>query len=182
MGYLTSADGDGGGEGGGGGGGARGGGSFLNGGATPGIVESDEDGDDEDGDPRWRASVILHELDRMESSSSGAVGAGGGGGAGGGIDAAAPPCHSVPWLDALTRARCLDVLRERECDDGRARPVGGGGGGGPPPPPPPRARRPPVAMRRTSSSNCRRLRCPCCTRNRCTRWRRRRTFAGRPGP
>ena len=102
----------------------RGGGSFLDGCATPGIVESNDDYEDDD--PKWRASVILHELDWLELLSLGAVGAkGGGGGVGvGGVNTAPPlssssssssfsprsSLSSVPWLEALTRVRCLDVL------------------------------------------------------------------------
>jgi hypothetical protein len=64
-------------------------GSFLDGGANPGIVESDDGYEDDD--LKWRESVILHELDRQESSSSGAVGGGGGVE---GVDAAPPSSSS----------------------------------------------------------------------------------------
>ena len=74
--------------------------------------------------------MILRELDWLELSSLGAVGAKGGCGSVGvgGVNTAPPSSSSssssspqslsssVPWLEALTCARCLDVLREWECD------------------------------------------------------------------
>ncbi len=72
--------------------------SFLHGGATPGIIVDDNarygnrrgggwgEGEDENDNPKWKASLILHELDRFKSSStsrivpSSSAAAGGGGG------------------------------------------------------------------------------------------------------
>jgi hypothetical protein len=72
--------------------------SFLHSGATPCIIFDDNarygnqrgggwgEGEDENDDPKWKASLILHELDRFESSSSSGIvpssssAAGGGGG------------------------------------------------------------------------------------------------------
>ena len=101
--------------------------TFLEGGATPGISDSGHtkyshsvwfDGrklDDEDiDDPKWKASLILHGLNRLESSgpSSGANAPGTRS-----TIPASQQTRPVPWLDALTRERCLDVLNEQEGDD-----------------------------------------------------------------
>jgi hypothetical protein len=94
--------------------------TFLEGGATSGIFNSDHntrhshsgwfDGrklQDED-DPKWKASLILHELNRakndVESTHSSSL--------------QTTTAHEIPWLDALTRERCLEVLYERDEADG----------------------------------------------------------------
>ncbi|KAL9184641.1 hypothetical protein ACHAXT_012611 [Thalassiosira profunda] len=106
--------------------------TFLEGGATPGIADVKHslhshaawfdgkklEGEKED-DPKWKASLILHELDRLESSgpltgagtprSSSSIGAG--------LPQQAQNARSASWLDALTRERCLDILHEQDGDD-----------------------------------------------------------------
>ncbi len=110
--------------------------TFLEGGATPGVSVSDgcdkrshphgewmahgklspEDGED----PKWKASLILHELNRLESATqSSSTNARSNIEIPGAFPSSAsgttPP--SVPWLDALTRERCLDILRDNENAD-----------------------------------------------------------------
>ncbi len=94
--------------------------TFLEGGATPGISNSDHntrsshsgwfDGrklQDED-DPKWKASLILHELNlaknNVESTHTSSL--------------QTTTSHEIPWLDALTRERCSEVLHERDEADG----------------------------------------------------------------
>mmetsp|Transcript_10831 Transcript_10831/g.19667 ORF Transcript_10831/g.19667 Transcript_10831/m.19667 type:complete len:881 (+) Transcript_10831:3-2645(+) len=112
--------------------------TFLEGGATPGIISNNgnsshhshfgwfdgrklEDEDNEE-DPKWKASLILHELNRLESSgpssSASAPGA-----TPNNTGTTLPTTQqttnprSVPWLDALTRERCLDTLNEQQDDE-----------------------------------------------------------------
>eukprot|EP00956_Cyclotella_meneghiniana_P001471 scaffold1630_cov107-Cyclotella_meneghiniana.AAC.1 len=124
--------------------------SFLTGGATPGIsIDAEEDkpfhpfcriderklnNNDDDDDPKWKASLILHELNRNSTSAITAAasnvsmfestGAGGGsnnnnlpttttttkGGGGGRITT------KSGWLDDLTRQRCMDILNQPDDD------------------------------------------------------------------
>jgi len=102
--------------------------TFLHGGATPGITNHNPtssrqlhtswfDGkklnyENED-DPKWKASLILHELNRVQSSSSAANNTSG---------TTTPtssnnPQRQASWLDNLTRERCLDILHEEEGSD-----------------------------------------------------------------
>jgi hypothetical protein len=57
--------------------------------ATPGIEEEEK----EDSDPKWKASLMLHALERSEKN---------------------PQAHddvpSVPWLDKFTKQRCHQIL------------------------------------------------------------------------
>lgn len=104
--------------------------TFLKGGATPGIVNSIDNNtfssewlderklDKDQEDPKWKASLILHELDRLETStpSSNADGTSLG------VGTANSSQHnttssSVPWLDALTRERCMDILSGEDDDE-----------------------------------------------------------------
>jgi len=106
--------------------------TFLEGGATPGILGSShqqhtrngyswfdgtklENGEGED-DPKWKASLILHQLDGHVNGTSTAMPITG---------KSLPPLqhpannqNPVSWLDDLTRERCLDVLHEPEDDGG----------------------------------------------------------------
>ena len=97
--------------------------TFLKGGATPGISSNIRDSkagwfdgrklQDRD-DPKWKASLILHELNHSHASSSTPNNAG----------TSHPSSlqtnmsQEIPWLDALTRERCLEVLHERDEADG----------------------------------------------------------------
>ena len=103
--------------------------TFLDGGATPGLSGSDKrnnhhshpgwfDGrklnSAEEEDPKWKASLILHKLSRLESSAPNNAGA-----TASSVGAALPTStnsRSASWLDALTKERCLDILRERDDD------------------------------------------------------------------
>ena len=80
--------------------------TFLEGGSTSGITKLETHQDD----PKWKASLILNELNRFETltSSSGTTGAKMGGV--GAENFHQSTTSSVPWLDALTRERCLDIL------------------------------------------------------------------------
>lgn len=110
--------------------------TFLGGGATPGIITSsrrgdnknmyhskwlDErklDNDDQDDDPKWKASLILHELDRMETSTSSGNGTSGTNLTGGTTVAQSSSLtSSVPWLDALTKERCLDIINGEDDEE-----------------------------------------------------------------
>jgi len=106
--------------------------TFLHGGATPGITNHSNstsssrqqlhtswlDGkklnyENED-DPKWKASLILHELNRVQSSGSAASNTSG--------TSTTPtssnnPQRQASWLDNLTRERCLDILNEEEGSD-----------------------------------------------------------------
>jgi hypothetical protein len=95
--------------------------SFLNGGATPGIIDTDDNNNNEMvDDPKWKASLILHELDhQLESSLSGSVVGDHSSGSGvGGNSSNKSNRRSISWLDAMTRARCLDILHESEDENG----------------------------------------------------------------
>ncbi|KAL7498266.1 hypothetical protein ACHAWT_009221 [Skeletonema menzelii] len=102
--------------------------TFLEGGATPGIVRSQDNNstsskwlderklDKDQDDPKWKASLILHELDRLETSTSSSNA----GGANLGVGTAKSQyttTSSVPWLDALTRERCMDILNGDDDDE-----------------------------------------------------------------
>lgn len=94
--------------------------TFLEGGATPGISKrartqyfpsswSDHEAEE---DPKWKASLILHELNC--ANAPGAVSSVGSTS----TSSQQPNNHQdLPWLDALTRERCLDVLYEQEGDE-----------------------------------------------------------------
>jgi hypothetical protein len=89
--------------------------TFLEGGATPGILKSQDNNnknntyhskwlderklDKNQEDPKWKASLILHDLDRLETSTS-SNNAVAGTNLGIGKQSTA---SSVPWLDALTK-------------------------------------------------------------------------------
>lgn len=101
--------------------------SFLTGGVTPGIdpeermyhpfCRIDERKWSED-DPKWKASLILHELNR-ESGSSTSVsdGAATAGSSGNNLPATQGVRDTSIWLDDLTRQRCVDVLNQPVSDD-----------------------------------------------------------------
>jgi len=106
--------------------------TFLEGGATPGITNNNETSQTHshntswiDGrkldyekkeDPKWKASLILHELNRLESSSPNSGNSNNAPGATRPTQQPSNP-RSVPWLDALTRDRCLDILKEEQGND-----------------------------------------------------------------
>ena len=96
--------------------------SFLNGGATPGIIDTDDNNNNNNemvDDPKWKASLILHELDhQLESSLSGSVVGDHSGSGVGGNSSNKSNRRSISWLDAMTRARCLDILHESEDENG----------------------------------------------------------------
>lgn len=110
--------------------------TFLEGGATPGVpipkecdmrshphaewMDHGKLSTEEEGDPKWKASLILHELDRLESTTQSSSANASSNHEGPGALPSSPPWttpQSVPWLDALTRERCLDVLRDNDTDD-----------------------------------------------------------------
>lgn len=102
--------------------------TFLKGGATPGIVNSKDNNaissewlderklDKDQEDPKWKASLILHELDRLETSTSSSNAAGTSLGVGT-VNSQHSTTSSVPWLDALTRERCMDILNGEDDDE-----------------------------------------------------------------
>ena len=99
--------------------------SFLHGGATPGISNNQQstqysysdrwfdgkklDCEDED-DPKWKASLILHELNRLESTP-------GTPGTNHHTLQQASSQRQTSWLNALTRERCVGILNEQEDSD-----------------------------------------------------------------
>jgi len=110
--------------------------TFLEGGATPGVpipnecdmrshphtewMDHGKLSTEEGEDPKWKASLILHELDCLESTTqSSNTSASSNHEIPGALPSSAPwtTPQSVPWLDALTRERCLDVLRDNDTDD-----------------------------------------------------------------
>jgi hypothetical protein len=98
--------------------------TFSEGGATPGIFYGDRNTRHShsgwfDGrkfpdveDPKWKASLILHELNRTNAPGSSSNYA----------EATRPSSsqatssQEISWLDALTRERCLEVLHEQDDD------------------------------------------------------------------
>jgi hypothetical protein len=113
--------------------------SFLYGGATPGIIHTDDNNNNNEmvDDPKWKASLILHDLDYQYESSGSVVGEHGVGGNSGNSSSSSSSNktnrRSISWLDAMTRARCLDILHESEdendeYDNITADSAGGGGG------------------------------------------------------
>ena len=106
--------------------------TFLEGGATPGVSNEQSRFRDchsswlderklnnEEDDPKWKASLILHELGLLESQTATANATAGDASSKGGSSSDLPrqggqSTSSVPWLDALTRKRCLDVLNEKD--------------------------------------------------------------------
>ena len=112
--------------------------TFLEGGATPGIRKSKGNNNnnnntyhskwlderkldkDQGDDPKWKASLILHELGRLETSTSSSNNAAGGNlgiGTANSSQQSATTTSSVPWLDALTKERCLDILNGEDDDE-----------------------------------------------------------------
>jgi len=106
--------------------------TFLEGGATPGIVKSQDNYnnnnssskwlderklDKDQDDPKWKASLILHELDRLETSTSSSNATGTNLGVGTANSQQSTNSSSVPWLDALTKERCLDILNGEDDDE-----------------------------------------------------------------
>ena len=99
--------------------------SFLTGGATPGIDQKEElfhpfcridERKFSEDDPKWKASLIVHGLNRDVASTIVPDATAGSSGANlptaqGGKDT------SMSWLDDLTRQRCMDVLNEPDFDD-----------------------------------------------------------------
>ncbi|KAL7504035.1 hypothetical protein ACHAXN_001754 [Cyclotella atomus] len=101
--------------------------SFLTGGFTPGIdpeempchpfCRIDERKLSED-DPKWKASLILHELNRdSASTTSVSDGAATAGSSGNNSPTTQGGRDTSIWLDDLTRQRCMDVLNEQDLDD-----------------------------------------------------------------
>ena len=102
--------------------------TFLGGGATPGITNNNPNSQqhshttwfdgkkldyEEEEDPKWKASLILHDLNRSSASAitpSGAT-----------TPTSQQTTSNNPrqasWLDALTRERCVNILQEPEDSD-----------------------------------------------------------------
>jgi hypothetical protein len=78
---------------------ADGGMNYASKGATPGIEEEKEDSD-----PKWKASLVLHALERSEKN---------------------PQAHddvpSVPWLDKFTKQRCHQILETSSLSNSEVR-------------------------------------------------------------
>lgn len=100
--------------------------SFLNGGATPGIDQEearvhpfcriDERKISVD-DPKWKSSLILHELNRDLTSTAVLDDAAARSSADGLQTTQGAKDTSMSWLDDLTKQRCIDVLNEPDLDD-----------------------------------------------------------------
>jgi hypothetical protein len=105
--------------------------TFLEGGATPGILKSQDKNnntfhsnwlderklDKDQDDPKWKASLILHELDRLETSTSSNNAAAGTNLGIGTTNSQQSTASPVPWLDALTKERCLDIINGEDDDE-----------------------------------------------------------------
>ena len=108
--------------------------TFLEGGATPGISHNannrhsrshyggwfdgrklDAAGEE---DPKWKASLILHELNRLETPSPPSVSSTPGSGMPSAVTQQQANSRPVSWLDALTQERCIDILNEQDEDEG----------------------------------------------------------------
>ena len=104
--------------------------TFLHGGATPGINHNNPtsssrqlhtswcDGKklnyENEVDPKWKASLILHELNRVHSTSTSTTNNTSGTST---PTSSNNPQRQASWLDNLTRERCLDILHEEEGSD-----------------------------------------------------------------
>jgi hypothetical protein len=87
--------------------------SFLDGGATPGIEKNDvrfhpfsqiDERKLQERDEKWKASLILHELNCASDSETQQAAQT--------LQRERSGSTSVSWLDGLTRQRCVDILNE----------------------------------------------------------------------
>ncbi|KAL7521609.1 LOW QUALITY PROTEIN: hypothetical protein ACHAWX_006287 [Stephanocyclus meneghinianus] len=104
--------------------------SFLSGGATPGINQEEKKSHPfcridarklVQEDPKWKASLILHELNHVEASSGTFVSVDSTSGMSG-KNAVMPSSRgvqssSMAWLDNLTKQRCIDIFNQQDDDD-----------------------------------------------------------------
>jgi hypothetical protein len=99
--------------------------SFLTGSATPGIDLEEKschpfcriDGRKfSEDDPKWKASLILHELNRIESATTTVSDAAAGTSVNISTTTHGGRDTSMSWLDDLTKQRCVDILNEPDID------------------------------------------------------------------